>query len=471
MAGTRATTDGTGDGTDGEAAGDPPVKTGAAADPVVPPPLTKGARRYALGLLLVIYIFNFLDRQVVTILAEPIKLDLGIADWQIGVLTGFVFAIFYTFLGLPIARLAERSNRVNIIAAAVGVWSVFTMLCGLAANYTLLVLARIGVGAGEAGCSPPAHSLISDYVPAAKRAGALAFYSMGIPLGSLAGMAFGGVVADAFGWRAAFFIAGAPGVVLAILAFLTLPETRKKMARGQTRPAGPSMLDAVRELKSKKAFWWISIGAAIKAMIAYGHITFYGSFYLRNHAEGLAAISADLEAATGIALGPLGFIGMVLGLLIGVFGAAGTWLGGQLADRAARRDIRGYAFVPALATVLMIVPFIGVFVAPSAGLSLALLAIPVLLGSIWYGPVFASAQTLVQPRTRATASAVLLFIINLIGYGLGPVLLGLLSDVLGASMGVGEGLRWAMVVFGLIGIVSAGCFLMAARTLREEVVG
>lgn len=461
MAGTGATTGGSGEGPGGE----------TAAGPLTPPPLTKGARRYALGLLLVIYIFNFLDRQVVNILAEPIKVDLGLSDTQLGLLTGLAFAAFYTVLGLPIARLAEKSNRVKIISAAVAVWSIFTVLCGLAANFTQLLLARIGVGVGEAGCSPPAHSLISDYVPAAKRASALAFYSLGIPLGSLAGMALGGIIADAYGWRAAFFIAGAPGVVLAILAFLTLPETRKTIARGEVRPKGPSLGDAFRELRSKQAFWWIAVGAAIKSMVAYGHIAFYGSFYLRNHAEGLAAIGADLEGATGIALGPVGFIGLALGLLVGVFGAAGTWLGGQLADRAAARDIRGYAIVPGVATLLMVGPFVAAFLAPQAWLSLALLAIPVLLGAIWYGPVFASAQTLVQPRTRATAAAVLLFIINLVGLGLGPLGLGILSDVFGASMGEADGVRWAIIVFGLIGLTAAGCFFMAARTLREEVVG
>lgn len=183
----------------------------AAAPAGAPAPLAKPARAYALGVLVIIYVFNFLDRQIVNILAEPIKADLGLADWQIGVMAGFAFAIFYTVLGIPIARYAERADRVKIISAAVAVWSAFTILCGLAGNFVQLLAARIGVGVGEAGCTPPAHSLICDYTPKEERASALALYSMGIPLGSLAGMVVGGLIADAYGWRVAFFVAGAPG--------------------------------------------------------------------------------------------------------------------------------------------------------------------------------------------------------------------------------------------------------------------
>lgn len=432
--------------------------------------LAPAHRRYALGVLLVIYIFNFLDRQVVNILAEPIKLDLGLSDFQLGMLTGLAFAIFYTFLGLPIARLAERSNRVKIISAAVAVWSLFTLACGMAANFAQLLLARIGVGVGEAGCTPPAHSLISDYVPREKRASALAFYSLGIPLGSLAGMALGGLVADAWGWRAAFFIAGAPGLILAAITFLTLPEVRKTAERGAVH-TGPSLGDAVRELRSKRAFWWLAVAAAINAMIGYGHIAFYGSFYLRNHPEGLTEISALLTDMTGLALGPIGFIGTALGLLIGIFGAIGTWFGGWLTDRFAVRDARAYALIPAGAALFALPPFILAMTTGSAALSLAALALPVLLNSIWYGPVFASVQSLVQPRTRATAAAVLLFIINLVGLGLGPVLVGGLSDLFGAAYGVAEGVRWSIIVSAVIGTLSLVAFLMASRTLREEIVG
>lgn len=438
-----------------------------------PAPLAKPARAYALGILLVIYIFNFLDRQIVNILAEPIKNDLGLADWQIGVMAGFAFAIFYTVLGIPIARYAERADRVKIISIAVAVWSAFTILCGLAGNFVQLLAARIGVGVGEAGCTPPAHSLISDYTPKEKRASALALYSMGIPLGSLAGMVVGGLIADAYGWRVAFFVAGAPGIALALITWLTLPEPRRKGMRNMTAASAasrPSLLQAAAELRSKKSFWWMSAAAALAAMIGYGHITFYGSFYFRNHGEGLAAMADQVNAVLGTGFGPIGFLGTTLGLLIGLFGAAGTYLGGFLADRSARLNPAGYAIVPGIATVLTVPPFVAAMLVPDAGASLMLLAIPVFLGAIWYGPVFASAQSLVEPHTRATAAAVLLFIINLVGLGLGPVSVGLVSDILGGFMGEAEGLRWSMVIFGVVALASAGAFFMAARTLKDEIV-
>ncbi|MCC5995484.1 MAG: MFS transporter [Oceanicaulis sp.] len=434
--------------------------------------MTKPARAYALGVLLVIYIFNFLDRQIVNILAEPIKLELGLADWQIGMMAGVAFAVFYTVLGIPIARYAERADRVKIISAAVAVWSGFTILCGFAGNFVHLLLARIGVGVGEAGCTPPAHSLISDYTPKEKRASALALYSMGIPLGSLAGMVLGGLIADAYGWRVAFFAAGAPGLLLAVIAWFTLHEPRRKgLRRVAPAPASaPNILHAIAEMKGKTSFWWISAGAALAAMIGYGHITFYGSFYLRNHGEGLAAMAEQVNAVLGVSFGPIGFIGTALGLLIGICGAAGTYLGGFLADRSARLNPAGYAIVPGIATVLTVPPFVVAMLVPGAGASLMILAIPIFLGAIWYGPVFASAQSLVEPHTRATAAAVLLFIINLVGLGLGPLSVGLVSDMLGATMGAAEGIRWSMIIFGVAALASAGAFFMSARTLKDEIV-
>jgi MFS family permease len=442
----------------------------AASEHPTVPPLAAPKRRYALTVLLVIYILNFLDRQVVNILAEPIKLELGLADWQVGVLTGLAFALFYTFLGLPIARLAERGNRVKIISVAVAIWSLFTMACGLATNFVQLLLARIGVGVGEAGCTPPAHSLISDYAPKEKRASALAFYSLGIPLGSLAGMALGGLIADAYGWRAAFLVAGAPGVLMALLAWFTLPEPRADRPK-ETADTGPTLGDAARELRGKSAFWWIAFGAAINAMVSYGHIAFYGSFYMRNHTDGLAAISQNLENLTGVALGPIGFIGLVLGVLIGIFGAIGTYLGGFISDHVGRKDARAYTLVPAIASVLSVPPFLWAMLTPSVSLSLILLTIPVLLNAVWYGPIFATAQGLVRPQTRATASALLLFVINLIGLGLGPLSVGLLSDSFSASgMDVAEGLRWAIIVVAVFGATSLIGFVMASRKLREQLV-
>lgn len=435
---------------------------------------TPGYRHYVMSALLGIYALNFLDRQIVNILAEPIKRDLGLADWQLGLMSGFAFALFYTFLGIPIARLAETGNRVRIIAAAMAVWSLFTIFCGFAQTFIQLLLLRIGVGVGEAGCSPPSHSLITDYVPREKRASALAFYSLGIPLGSLAGMLFGGVVADLHGWRTAFILAGAPGLALALIAVLTLREPRLAAARsvagkGASAPK-PRFADAMRELRSKRSFWWMSGGAAMKAFITYGQMAFYGSFFFRNHSDGLAVLAGRIEGATGIAFGPSGLLGLALGLILGVFGALGIFIGGRISDRLAATDVGGYMLVPAL-SIALATPFqIAALLTDDLLLAFALLAIPTALNSFYYGPVAASVQSLVQPHTRATASAILFFIVNLIGLGLGPLAIGALSDLLGRALGEAEGLRQAMIWSAVIGVAAGVLFLRARRTIRAEIV-
>ena len=279
-------------------------------------PLAKPVRTYALSLLLGIYTINFLDRQVVNILAEPIKQDLGLADWQLGLMSGLAFALFYTVLGIPIARLAERGNRPMIIGSAVAAWSAFTALCGVAQNFVQLILFRIGVGVGEAGCSPPAHSLISDYVPKENRSTALAFYSMGTPIGGLLGLIFGGLIADAYGWRVAFFVAGVPGILFAILAFFTLPEPRKELARRTVKIQSTSATfpETLKFLKGRKTFWYISFAAAIKAFIGYGHAPFTASFFLRNYPDQVQSLASTVGATVGYNLQSIGFLGLTCGL-------------------------------------------------------------------------------------------------------------------------------------------------------------
>jgi MFS family permease len=447
-----------------------------AASPTLPTPapfvVAPSYRTYALSLLLGIYTLNFLDRQIVNILAEPIKQELGLQDWQLGMLTGLSFALFYTVLGLPIARLAERGNRVAIISVAVAVWSAFTVACGLAQSFTQLLLARIGVGVGEAGCTPPAHSLITDYTPKEKRASALAFYSMGVPIGSLLGLAMGAVIADQFGWRVAFLVAGLPGLLLAAVAWFTLKEPRKAAAAASTVGAetAPSFGEALRELRSKKTFWRVAMAAALISFIGYAHVAFFGSFFLRVHGPALEGLADRVGGALGMELGALGFLGPALGLMIGLSGALGTWLGGQIADRAAQKDIRAYMSVPALAVLAGLPFFVAAMLVADPLWALLLLVLPTLFNSLWYGPVYAAVQGMVQPRTRATAVAVLLFVVNLIGLGLGPLLVGLLSDALAVSMGPADGLRWAIILSGLIGVLVAGFFWSARGSVREEMV-
>lgn len=448
-------------------------ETTAGAAPEGVRAVSPGYRNYAMGLLLLIYVMNFVDRQVVNILAEPIKRELGLLDWQLGAMSGFAFAVFYTVLGLPIARLAERGNRPYIIGVALAVWSGFTALCGLTQNFAQLLLARIGVGVGEAGCTPPAHSLITDYVPKEKRASALAFYSMGTPLGSLVGMGLGGIIADLHGWRMAFIVCGIPGVVLAVVAALTLVEPRIRKTADELKAHAAAMRDAkpfreaLATLKRKRTFWLVSFAAAIKAFIGYGQAPFAASFFYRNHGEEVATLAAQFGLQSG------GFLGLALGLMGGIGGAIGAFLGGMIADKYGGRDYRAYVSVPAVASLAVIPIYMFALVAPFATFALASLLIGSILGTLWYGPVYATAQTIVPAHMRATASAILLFIINLIGLGLGPLAVGALSDTfaIGFGMGEAEGVRYALLVSALAGVGAAALFWMARKTIREEMEG
>jgi len=437
----------------------------------IPPPLSPVSpayRRYALTVLLIIYFLNFLDRQIVAILAEPIKNELHLADWQLGVMTGLAFALFYTVLGIPIARYAETGHRPRIIAVAAGLWSLFTIACGFAQNFVQLVACRIGVGIGEAGCTPPAHSLITDYTPREKRASALAFYALGTPLGGLLGLALGGMIADAYGWRTAFLFAGVPGLLMALVAWTTLREPRRQLHAdlAALKASRPDFKTAMAEIRGKRTFWLIAFAAAIKAFIGYGAAAFLAPFFFRNHAAELAQI------ADSFGLGVTGFLGVALGIVLGLTGAVGTYLGGYLADKYGARDLRAYVSIPAISTLLGIPFYIAGLLADSAVAALILFAFPPILNTLWYGPGYAAVQGLVRPQTRATATAVLLFIINLIGLGLGPLGVGAVSDFISGSMGPGsaEGVRWSLMIFILFGAVASGLFWLARSSIREEMV-
>lgn len=438
-------------------------------DPAATPsaqPFSAAYTRYAMFLLLGIYIVNFLDRSVVNILAEPIKQELHLADWQLGMMSGLAFALFYTVLGIPIARLAERSNRPIIIGTATAVWSGFTMLSGTASSFIQLIAYRIGVGVGEAGCTPPAHSLIADYVPKEKRASALAFYSMGTPLGGLLGLVMGGLVADAYGWRAAFLVAGLPGILFALLTWFTLKEPRKLLGiqSEKVMAAQASFGETMKFLLAKKTFWLIAVGAAIKAFIGYGHGPFTASFFMRVHTEEIAGLAALFG------LKSIGFLGLALGIMGGVAGTISSIVGGIVADRYAKTDLRGYVTVPAIASVLAIPVFCLAMSVPSASVALWILVINGLMGSLWYGPVYAIGQSIVPPHMRATTAAILLFIINLIGLGLGPLAVGFLSDHMANGVGLGsaQGVRWALMISSGAGLIAFGLFWLARKTIREE---
>lgn len=445
-----------------------PAQVAGATTPHVPL-VSAGFRRYALVVLLMVYTVNFLDRQIVSILAEPIKDDLKISDTQLGLLTGLAFGLVYCGLGLPLARLADRFNRVWIIAGSLAVWSACTALCGRAINYPTLVLARMGVGVGEAGCTPTAHALIADYTPKAKRASALAFFSIGTPLGSLLGLAMGGVIADAYGWRTAFLVAGLPGLILAAVCFFTLKEPRRAMseaARATAHAAQMSFSATLRYLADKPTFWFIAFGAAIKSFIGYGHAPFTASFFLRNHTEEIAALASYFH------LKPVGFMGIAIGLLNGIFGSFSSWFGGWIADKYGARDLRAYGSVPAVASLISIPFFTAAMLVDSAVLALLLLIPSYTLGAIWYGPVYASAQGLVPPQMRATSASIVLFIINMLGLGAGALVVGALSDGFNYGLGLGkaDGIRYALIVSAFFGLISAVLFFLARRRIREEMV-
>jgi len=433
------------------------------------PPLElpgRAYRSYALGLLMLIYVVNFVDRQVVSILAEPIKRDLHLADWQLGLMTGLAFAVLYTVLGLPIARIAERGDRPWIIAIAVAVWSGFTALSGLAQNFTHLVLARIGVGVGEAGCTPPALSLIADTVPKEQRASAVSVYMLGAPVGSLLGLALGGLIADAFGWRMAFVMVGLPGLVLAAIAAATLREPRRgRPVVARADDGVPSFREALKELAGKRTYWRVVGGVTLKSFASYGALAFTGSFFFRNHAAELAEMSAMFGLKSA------GFLGLALGVTSGVMAMAGTLLGGRLADHFAVKDARAYATIPAIGALAALPFSLAALNADSLLLALAFLLAPGLLGSMWLGPAYGVVQSLVRPQTRATATAVLLFVANLIGLGLGPLAVGILSDVLSAQgHSEADAIKWSMMSFALLAAPCAWLFWSARKTMREEIV-
>ena len=416
---------------------------------------TGGSVRVTLWILLVVYIFNFIDRQIVNILAEPIRLELGLSDTQIGLMTGLAFALFYTVLGLPIARFSDRAttNRPWLIGGALAIWSAMTALCGLAQNFIQLLLARIGVGVGEAGCTPPAHSLIADMVEPAKRASALAFYALGIPIGTLLGMLIGGLLADTVGWRNAFLIVGLPGIALAVIVFMLLKDPRRTgMVHANAAEQGTEQMPmgtALKAMFSSRAFVLLLVAGSAAAFLAYGKITWITIFFQRTH---------------GLTPGETGFW---FGVVNGGAGIAGTVLGGYLADRFGSTNRRHVLTAPAVGMVVTIPFALLAFWSDNWMLALVLLIVPTLCNSLYYGPTYSSVQGLVPLRARAIAAAVLLFFQNLVGLGLGPLFFGILSDLLQPAYGE-DSVRYVLYGATFLGLVPAFFFWRCSLRLNEE---
>jgi predicted MFS family arabinose efflux permease len=397
-------------------------------------PVSASYGRYALTLLVAIYTVNFLDRQIITTIGEAIKTDLRLTDTQMGALGGIFFAAVYTILGIPIARVADKANRPWVMTISLALWSGFTVLSGYARNYGVLAISRAGVGIGEAGCSPTAHSLLADYFPQEKRATALAIYSMGISIGTLLGMAIGGIVAEHYGWRNAFLVAGAPGLVFAVLAILTLREPRNQLSRDAQAQANASshisLLMVFSALEKRPTFWLFAMGGALTSFVSYAHGQFFTPFFLRNHAHELTVLAGQFGMAPAPGKPPLGFLSLALGLGAGIGGAFGSWLGGVLADKLGKKDLRNYALFPLLAPFVSLPVLWYVAGTDNMLLALILLLIPGIAVGAWWGPVYGGVQTMVPPAMRALSAAVLLFAINMIGLGGGPTAFGMTTDAM-----------------------------------------
>jgi MFS family permease len=426
-------------------------------------------RVWVLFILVVVYTFNFIDRQIVGILAVPIKQELALTDTQLSLMGGLAFALFYTFLGIPIALLADRKSRVWIMTIALTLWSAMTAACGFAQNFAQLFAARLGVGVGEAGGVAPAYSLIADYFPPAARARALSVYSFGIPIGSALGILLGGILASILDWRAAFIIVGLAGLAIVPLFRLTMREPVRGAYDGPNAATAPAKIaDVAKTLMRKPSFWGLSLGAASSSMMGYGLIFWLPSFFVRSFGGELPGFFAWMPAALLPANpGPVLYASYFYGTILLLGGVAGIWFGGVLADRYGPGRKAAYALVPA-AAFLATLPFFVVGVLASS-LWVAFFAFLVVqaLSLVWLGPIISAFQHLVTPNMRATASAIFLFINNLIGIGLGNLLIGRISDALGAQFG-DESLRYAILVGTVFYLIAATLFFITAPRLKQD---
>jgi MFS family permease len=405
---------------------------------------------YVLAVLLAVYVMNFADRQIFSIVLNDVKAELGASDTAMGFLSGLVFSVFYTMAGIPIARLADRGTRRTIVAAGLALWSAMTAACGLAATFWQLAVARFGVGIGEAAGTPPSHSLISDYFPPERRATALAIYGMGIYGGVMFGFIVGGMIRDAFDWRTAFLVCGLPGVPLALLVLATVREPARGASENRAvAPDPPPLRETLRALFGRRAFVLLTAAACCQAVSGYAVLTWSAAFLQRVHGLSFSAT------------------GTTLGLIAGIGGALGITAGGALADRLARRDPRWHAWLSAIVTLAAFPFALPFYLAGDLRTSLACFAVFYVVNNMYVGSLWSLGQGLVPIRARALASATLLTILNLVGQGLGPLLTGVLTDALTPAYGTGA-IRYSLVVTAAIGACAAPLFVACARTLREE---
>jgi MFS family permease len=424
--------------------------------PAQSPLLTKAwYANYVLIALTLCYVLNTMDRsQILAASLQSIKKELGASDFQMGALSGIPFAIFYSIMGIPIAAWADRSSRRNVLALAVASWSAMTALFGMSVNYAMLFTARVGTAIGEAGGSPPSHSLISDYFPKSRRGSAFAVFALGVPIGSSLGAFFGGWGNQNFGWRSTFILAGVPGLVIAALLWLTVKEPPRGMSDGVSRAAErapvPGMFEVLGTLWQKRSFRHLTLAAALHSVVWYASSAFNNTFLQRSHHMSVG------EAGNWIA---------VLSAIAGI----GTFLGGYASDKLSVRfeDRRWYLWVPGIATLLC-VPFqFLTFLSADRMVMLPSFVFLMFSAAVFFGPSFAMTQALATLRMRSVATSLLLFIQTLIGNGLGPSVTGLISDRLAPTFQQ-DSLRYALVIIGVVNVWAAVHYLLSSRTLRQD---
>jgi MFS family permease len=408
-------------------------------------------RNYVLFILTLVYAFNFIDRQIIGILSPFIKADLGLDDAQLGWLKGFAFALLYTLVGIPIAWLADRYNRVNIVALSLTLWSGFTAVSGFATNFTQLALARVGVGIGEAGGSPPSHSMISDLFSPSERAKALAVYSLGIPFGIMtayfaAAFFLQGGSTD---WRIVMIAVGLPGVALALLMKFTVKEPQRTAVK--SGPAQMKLTTAISTLLRIPTWWGMCLGISFGSFGSYAISTWIIDFYVRIH--------PDMAIQTLL---------ITFGIINGTAYALGVWLGGVIADKWGKVDRRAYAWLPTIAMLVGVPCFIASLYVVSPWVSLALLTVLLFGSGMYLGPCFAIAQTLAPVNARAMSTALFFFVLNIIALGGGPTIVGIVSNMYTETMGSGEALRYSMTLLVVPFVLSIMTFFWASTTIRKD---
>jgi predicted MFS family arabinose efflux permease len=409
-----------------------------------------GSRHYTLLILGLVYSCNVMDRNILTILLEPIRREFGLNDSELGLLSGLSFAIFYAVAGLPLGAAADRVNRRNLIVLCLTLWSGMTAVCGLSRTFVQLLIARIGVGIGEAGGAPAAMAMISDLFPARQRATAISAFYLASPIGAMTALAGGGWVAQHYGWRWAFLAAGVPGLLLVLVLLLTVREPERGLSDDTAAgPAAQPLSQSLRFIVSQRSLIHLIAGTALTVFVVSGIGTWSASFFIRIHGFSTAGIGPILAISTGV----VGFIG--------------TLAGGMIADRLGRRDDRRRCWALAVAALLTAPLITACVLVPSATASIIFYTLYVLASFFWYGPVNGLCQSLVDVRMRATISSVVYLTGNLLGFGLGSQIIGLLSDWLTARFGV-ESLRYGMLIAALFSLWAALHFYLAARTVRQD---